>query len=126
MTDLKHVAFFGDRDHTFHLTPAMIRELEAVTGTGIGAIYRRLTDRDFRHGDMLAVIRLGLIGGGLAPEIAARLVATYAEPTPILEVYRLALDVLTVLFFGKIEEPNDDAQLSAAGEQAFMDEGQLV
>jgi hypothetical protein len=123
MSDLKHVAFFGDHDHTFLLTPAMIRELEAVTGTGIGAIYRRLTERDFRHGDMLAVIRLGLIGGGASPQIAAGLVATYAEPTPILEIYKLALDVLTVLFFGQVES-EDDAGRHVIDESVFEDAGQ--
>ena len=76
----------------------MIVALEAETGAGIGGIYRRLIERDFRHTDLLAVIRLALIGAGETPEIAQRLVATYAEPTPILEVYALALDVLTARF----------------------------
>ena len=120
MNDLTHRAFFGDAEHAFTLSPAMIRELEAVTGAGIGAIYQRLVDRLFHHSDMLHVIRLGLIGGGMAPEVAARLVTTYAEPTPVLEIYKLSLDILTIRFFGALDA-GDEHELD---ESAFEDAGQ--
>jgi hypothetical protein len=42
MTDTAHRAFFGDAEHSFRLTPELIVELEAKTGTGIGALCRRL------------------------------------------------------------------------------------
>ena len=42
MSELIHVAFFGDGEKQFLLTPEMIVELERKTGAGIGGLCRRL------------------------------------------------------------------------------------
>lgn len=65
MPDLpSHRQFFGDADRDFRLTPPLILELERVTGSGIGGLSRRFFAGDFRHQELLEVIRLGLVGGG--------------------------------------------------------------
>jgi hypothetical protein len=97
----KHRAFFGDGEHDFTLTPAMVLELEAVTGAGIGGLFRRMIANDFRAKEITETIRLGLIGGGEAPEIAARLVDTYVPATGLIESYSLALSILEALMSGK-------------------------
>ena len=96
-----HKAFFGDAEHVFSLTPPMVLELEAVTGAGIGGLFRRLTQSDFRAKEITETIRLGLIGGGMTPESAARLVETYVPATGLIESYSLALAILETLMFGK-------------------------
>jgi hypothetical protein len=95
-----HVAFFGDTDRTFNLTPAMIVELERLTGVGIGALFERLTQRQFRQADVIETIRLGLIGGGCNPIEAAPLIEAYALGRAFSETYPLALSILEALWFG--------------------------
>ncbi len=103
----EHKAFFGDAEHTFKLTPALILELEGVTGAGIGALARRVFRGDFRHVDILATLRLGLIGGGMASEAAARLVETYGANRPLGEAYQVAVGVLEAAWFGAARTVED-------------------
>ncbi|MBB4067174.1 gene transfer agent family protein [Gellertiella hungarica] len=100
---MKHTAFFGDAEYTFALTDPMIEELQAKTATGIGALYMRVVNSNFRLADLLEIIRLGLIGGGTSPEAAKRLVDTYGKDRPFDETFPLALDILDARWTGKAE-----------------------
>ncbi|ACB83553.1 hypothetical protein Mpop_5464 (plasmid) [Methylorubrum populi BJ001] len=102
MSRTAHVAFFGDHDHTFDLAkPELIRELENLTGVGIGALVGRVIEtRTFFHADLEAVLRLGLIGGGVHPKPAAHLVETYLPLMPLAEVQTIAIGTLAALWFG--------------------------
>ncbi|GAB1581740.1 gene transfer agent family protein [Phyllobacterium phragmitis] len=93
--------FFGDAERDFHLTPELIFELERITGTGIGGLSRRVFTGDFRHAELLHVIRLGLIGGGETPEEANSLIEAYGKPRPIAELVPIALGILETVMFGK-------------------------
>lgn len=97
----KHRQFFGDADHDFRLTPPLILELERVTNAGIGALSRRFFAGEFRHQELLEVMRLGLIGGGESPQTAASLTSTYAATMPVMELYGIALPVIETVMFGK-------------------------
>ena len=99
------VRFFGDAEHRFLLRPAEIVELERVTGTGIGALFARVSAQQFYHADVLHTLRLALIGGGSTPEAAAQLVRTYAERRPFPEYVGIVVDTLAALW-----EPADDTQ----------------
>lgn len=114
--DTKHRAFFGDQEHDFVLTPGLVLELEAVTGAGIGGLFNRMIKNDFKAKEITETIRLGLIGGGTSPEIAARLVATYIPARPLIEAYALAVDILTALMFGHAKDVGD----ALATEDALM------
>lgn len=92
--------FFGDYNHVFLLGPLQVEELEKVTGLGIGAICRRVFKGEFSQAEVLETLRLGLIGGGIAPNRAADLVKTYAEPYPLDATYPVAVAVLEALWFG--------------------------
>lgn len=107
---MKHTAFFGDGEKTFALPAEQILELERKTGTGIGAIYSRTMTGQFQFGEIMEVIRLGLIGGGTSPKEAQALVDAYARPTPIIEAYQLAADILEARWSGKVEAPAPDTQ----------------
>lgn len=100
---ISHTAYFGDGTYAFTLTDTVIEELQHKTGVGIGALYLRLSTSKFRDADTVEVIRLGLIGGGMAPQDAQRLVETYAKGRPFAETLPLALDILDARWNGKPE-----------------------
>jgi hypothetical protein len=102
-------AFFGDGEHQFTLTPELIEELERSTGAGIGTLSRRIASRDFRHKDIVEVVRLGLIGGGMTPQRAAELVSTYTAVTPLLELWNIAAGIVTTLMAGPDKSENENA-----------------
>jgi hypothetical protein len=93
-------AFFGDAEHTFRITPALVVELESKCGAGIGAICHRVFRRQFAQADIAETIRLALIGGGTAPKRAAELIAAYVADRPLSETYQLAAKILERVWFG--------------------------
>ena len=101
-----HTAFFGDAEYAFQLRPALIIELEHKTGAGIGALCSRVFARQFTQSDIQETIRLALIGGGLKPERAAALIASYAVDRPLSETYPVAVAILENVWFG---QPNREA-----------------
>ena len=96
----QHRAFLGDAERAFAVTPTLIPELEAKTGTGIGTLCRRLFAAEFRHADVTETVRLALIGGGEKPAEAERLVRVYVAGRPLAESYPLAVAILEALWFG--------------------------
>lgn len=119
---MKHIAFFGDGEKTFALPSEQILELERKTGTGIGAIYARVMTGQFQLADIMETIRLGLIGGGMSPKDAQALVDAYARPTPIIEAFQLAADILEARWSGKVEaQAPASGDLAAAVRAAYSD-----
>jgi hypothetical protein len=106
MTATPHRAFFGDAEYDFRLPPSLVIELEQKTGTGIGALCTRVFHKHFTQADIHETIRLGLIGGGIAPERAAKLIASYAADRPLSETYPVAVAILDNVWFG---QPNHEA-----------------
>lgn len=70
---------WADGRYKFQLRGAEIEELERITDTGFGALYHRVLSGAWRHADIVQTVRLGLIGGGMAPLEAMRLVEFYAS-----------------------------------------------
>lgn len=101
-----HKAFFGDRERDFSLTPHLIPELERVTGKAIGATVDNLRGMCFAQ--IVATVRLGLIGGGAHPEEAQALVQAYASAHPLGELHLLALEILNDLWIGPKAQPSDE------------------
>jgi hypothetical protein len=110
VSDVATVAFFGDAEHRFALTPWAQAELEKLTGVGMGALCLRLPHGDFRIVEIVETIRLALIGGGMPPQDAARLVDSYAKPRPLGETFPLAARILYRLWNGKDPEPEAEGQ----------------
>lgn len=109
---MKHTAFFGDGVKTFALPTEQILELERKTGAGIGAIYARVMTGQFQLADITEIIRLGLIGGGTSPQEAQALVDAYARPTPVIESFQLAADILEARWSGTVESLPASAEAS--------------
>lgn len=106
---MPHKQFFGDAEHEFRLTAPTIKELERVTGCGIGALIKRVIARDFHHGDISETIRLALIGGGADPAEASALVNAYAVDRPLSQTYPLAVAILENLWAGEPQKEATDA-----------------
>lgn len=102
--DTTHVAFFGDCKRKFAFTPALIAELERKCGVGIGGLCKRLFAGDFMQADIIETIRLGLIGAGTPPDLAAMYIETYAIGRPLNETYPIAVGILEALWFGAAKE----------------------
>lgn len=100
MSDTAFKHFLGESEHRFCITPKLIPELERVTGAGIGTLFKRLAEAHFRFAEITHTIRLGLIGGGMAPDAAAQLCAVYVEDRPLRETYPIALAILECLWHG--------------------------
>lgn len=110
----EHRAFFGDGEYVFAFNRReLIIELEAKTGHGIGALFRRFRQSDYAFSDVTEILRLGLIGGGTSPKDADRLITVYAIDRPLSEVFEVADGVISALFFGA-EAINDGLEQVAA------------
>lgn len=114
-----HRAFFGDGEKSFALPSDQIDALERKTGAAIGAIYTRVMTGQFHYADIIETIRLGLIGGGMSPKDAHELVEAFARPTPIIEAFQLAADILEARWSGT--PPAATGDLAAAVSEAYAD-----
>lgn len=118
---MKHVAYFGDGEKTFALTMPMIAELERKAGVGIGAIYQRVAlTLQFHVGDVIEIIRLGLIGGGTSPAEAQSLIDAYTPEQPLIPLAMLAVDILNARWNGEAQD-DEPGDLSAVVSEAYSD-----
>ncbi|MBB5044028.1 gene transfer agent family protein [Shinella fusca] len=97
---------FGDGEYTFNLTWGCVVEWEKTTGRSLFATFKAmLSGGDIPLECIRETIRLGLIGGGMAPVDALKKVKFYVEGRPFAESYGTALAIAGAALFGadKIE-----------------------
>jgi hypothetical protein len=99
--------FWGDGEHRFRLPIGHLRELQEKTDCGPYRIFDRLRTGDWRVDDVRETIRLGLIGGGMKPFDAHRLVVRYFDEygLALLDHIPAALQILTAALLGPQDEP---------------------
>lgn len=95
---------FGDGEHVFRLRWAEIIKLQEATEAGPYVVLQRLYQGDWKVQEISAVIRLGLVGGGMEPIAALQLVRSYVEERPPLENLPLAQAVLASALVGAPDE----------------------
>lgn len=78
--------------------------LQEACNAGPYVILDRLIEKTFRIGDISHVLRLGLIGGGMAPTDALKLVRAYVESRVPAENLIFAQAVLSAACVGAPEE----------------------
>ena len=101
MSDTAFATFLGDGEYCFDLRGKQVAELERLAGTGIGSLFKRLTEGHYRHADIRNVISLALIGSGeMTPKLASDFCDAWVTDRPILESYPVALSILERLWFG--------------------------
>jgi hypothetical protein len=100
---------WGDGEHRFRLPIGQLRELQEKTQLGPLALLRRVLDGGWRLDDLRETIRLGLIGGGMAPVDALGLVARYVDGRPLTESVLPAYRVLQAVIYGTPDMAEDTA-----------------
>lgn len=95
---------WADGDYTFRLGWGEIEQLQEACDAGPYVILNRLYDSSFRVGDISHTIRFGLIGGGMPPIDALKLVRQYVEKRPPAENLIFAQAILSAGCVGAPEE----------------------
>jgi hypothetical protein len=102
---------FGDGRYPFRLAWAQLISLQEKTDTGPFALQQRMLKGDWRVQDLAETVRWGLIGGGMVPLEATKLVRLFVETRPLLETLPVAMAILAAALIGHPEE----ADLGEAG-----------
>lgn len=95
---------FGDGAHAFRLAWGQLVELQEKCDAGPYVVLRRLMDGSWRMADIAETIRIGLVGGGMAPGEAIKLVRRYVEARPPMESILHAQAILSAALMGAPEE----------------------
>tara|TARA_R110002020_G_scaffold53905_8_gene150488 strand:+ start:19449 stop:19862 length:414 start_codon:yes stop_codon:yes gene_type:complete len=96
---------WGDDTFRFAMKWGELAELQEKTDAGPYVILQRLHNGSWRVEDISNVIRLGLIGGGMAPEQALKKVRFYVQQRPPLESVPYAIAILSTALLGATDEP---------------------
>lgn len=108
--DAKVELTWADGDYTFRLGWGELEALQEACNAGPWVILDRLFTKQCLVGDISNVIRQGLIGGGLEPTAATKLVRTYVEKRPPAENLLFATVILQAAIQGASEEPVGEPQ----------------
>lgn len=108
--DAKVELTWADGDYTFRLGWGELEALQEACEAGPWVILERLFTKQCRVGDISNVIRQGLIGGGMVPGDATKLVRNYIEARPPAENLIVATVILQAAVQGVDEEPVGEPQ----------------
>lgn len=107
---------FGDGTHTFRLGWGELVKVQEACDAGPYVVLDRLTAGTWRMEDIREVIRCGLIGGGMTPGDALKLVRDYVEARPPVENVILARAILSIALAGAPDEkPGEPVAANQAG-----------
>ena len=99
---------WADGSHTFLLRVGEIEELQDKCGdVGPAVIFQRLQSGAWKAQDVRETIRLGLIGGGMAPAKALKMVQRYVDERPGMENVHPAAAIIGAWLFGLAEVQPD-------------------
>jgi hypothetical protein len=95
---------FADGTYEFCMNYGAIRMLQEARDMGPLFIYGILQSSAWRVEDLREIIRCGLIGAGMSPAQAVKLVRMYVEERPPMESVALATRILGAGLVGAPEE----------------------
>lgn len=95
---------WADGDFKFRLGWGELEELQEKTDAGPYVVLQRLHNGTWRVQDISNVMRMGLVGGGMAPDQAIQKVRYYVEQRPPMESVHHALVVLSAALMGAPDE----------------------
>lgn len=102
--DASIILAFGDGDYLFRLAWGELAKLQEACNAGPFVVMQRLSDGSCRLEDIQEVVRWGLIGGGMEPVKATKLVKLYVEGRPPAESRMIAYAVMAAGCLGAPEE----------------------
>jgi hypothetical protein len=106
---------FADGEYTFRLAIGQLVELQDKTKIGPFALCKRLMEGNWLAEDCYEIVRLGLIGGGMAPLPALSLAQRYVRDRPLMEGVSPAIRILSAAVFG---DESDEVGKKASPEEA--------
>ncbi len=107
---------WADGEHKFNLAKIkLVFELQEKCDAGIAEIRKRILEDRWYAQDIRETLRLGLIGGGMTPDQALRLINRYCDDRPAVESVQPAIVVILAYMFGV---PGDEVGKKAATERA--------
>lgn len=86
---------WADGTYTFRLPWGELIMLQEATECGCFVLLQRIAIGGWLVEEISHIIRLGLIGGGMEPVPALKLVETYVEKRPPLESAEMAIKILS-------------------------------
>jgi hypothetical protein len=98
---------WADGTYCFRLAWGELIMLQEATDCGPFVLLQRMAAGGWRVEEISHVIRLGLIGGGMEPVPALKLVEAYVEKRPPMESVAMAIEILSESVIGAEDE--DDA-----------------
>lgn len=110
------IIWAGGEDQFCLAKVGLILDLEAKCDAGIATIMTRLGSGTWRLNDVRETIRLGLIGGGMAPDAAMRVVRNHVDDEPLTSSVLLAYTIIEAVMVGVPDDPVGK-QPGAEGEQ---------
>lgn len=99
---------WADDTYHFRLGWGEIAKLQEECDAGPYVILQRLYNGEWKVQDIVNIIRLGLIGGGLEPAKALKLVNSYVKTRPPMESLVYAQAILSA---GCVGAPEEEAKL---------------
>ncbi|RKD61556.1 gene transfer agent family protein [Rhizobium sp. WW_1] len=114
--DAKIILAWADGDHVFRLGWGELEELQEACDAGPYVLLGRLYDESWRLADIAETIRLGLVGGGMAPTDALKKVRFYVKGRPPMENLQFAQAILSAGVVGvEDEKPGEEGAPNPAG-----------
>lgn len=101
-------------EHEFYLGIGQLRKLQDSCNAGPEEVFTRLRLGTWRINDIIEPLRLGLIGGGMATDEAARTVTTIVEQYPKVQFKLTALAIMADALLGPKDDPVGEDQGEAA------------
>lgn len=109
---------WADGEQTFRLGWGELIALQEACDAGPFVVLGRLGAGSWKLNDIRETIRLALIGGGMAPEQALKLVRDYVEARPPIENVVLARAILAAGVMGAGDEEPGEAPAAPETETA--------
>jgi hypothetical protein len=114
---------WADGTYVFRLAWGQLMELQDQCDAGPYVVLNRMASGSWKMQDITHTIRLGLIGGGLAPPKALGLVRQYVEARPPMENWAAAYAILSAGIIGHAEdEPKKKAGKRPSGSMTSQTE----
>jgi hypothetical protein len=108
------LTFPDGEEYNFRLAWGQLIKLQEARNAGPFVIYMRLHDQTWMVEDIREVIRLGLIGGGMDPVKAKKLILEYIESTVPLASLPLAQRIMLEAVVGPEDEEEIEKKSMAA------------
>lgn len=122
---MRTIIWAGGQDQFCLAKVGLILDLEAKCEAGIATVMTRLGSGTWRLNDVREPIRLGLIGGGMAPDKAMQAVRNHVDDNPLTSSCLLAYAIIEAVMVGvpgdpvgkKPDEDQDQGKAGPAGAQ---------